>query len=136
MPRGDGTGPMSQGPMTGRNAGFCAGFPVPGYMHPGPGGGRSFGRKGGHGYRHMYYATGLPGWMRFSYDPGWTQSKPFAPPYYQPAVPGYEEASPKNMQNQERKLLEQQADHLEKMRMDIKNRIKALEDEDTVEDEE
>ncbi len=22
-------------------------------------------------YRWMYYATGLPGWMRFGYSPGW-----------------------------------------------------------------
>ena len=34
MPRGDGTGPAGLGPMTGRAAGFCAGFPVPGYMNP------------------------------------------------------------------------------------------------------
>lgn len=25
----------------------------------------------GHGHRNMYYATGLPGWMRFGYSPGW-----------------------------------------------------------------
>jgi hypothetical protein len=23
------------------------------------------------GYRNMYYATGLPGWMRFGYSPCW-----------------------------------------------------------------
>ncbi|MBW1824356.1 MAG: hypothetical protein JRI87_07305 [Deltaproteobacteria bacterium] len=23
------------------------------------------------GHRHMYYSTGLPGWMRFGYSPGW-----------------------------------------------------------------
>jgi len=34
MPRGDGTGPMGLGPMTGRGAGFCAGYPVPGFMNP------------------------------------------------------------------------------------------------------
>ena len=34
MPRGDGTGPAGMGPMTGRAAGFCAGYPVPGYMNP------------------------------------------------------------------------------------------------------
>lgn len=34
MPRGDGTGPLGLGPMTGRVAGFCAGFRVPGYMNP------------------------------------------------------------------------------------------------------
>ena len=34
MPFGDGTGPAGAGPMTGRAAGFCAGYPVPGYMNP------------------------------------------------------------------------------------------------------
>jgi len=34
MPFGDGTGPAGMGPMTGRVAGYCAGFPVPGYMNP------------------------------------------------------------------------------------------------------
>ena len=34
MPHGDGTGPAGLGPMTGRAAGFCAGYSVPGYMNP------------------------------------------------------------------------------------------------------
>jgi len=34
MPAGDGTGPMGMGPMTGRAAGYCAGYPVPGWMNP------------------------------------------------------------------------------------------------------
>jgi len=37
MPRGDGTGPAGMGPMTGRAAGYCAGYPVPGYVNPIPG---------------------------------------------------------------------------------------------------
>jgi len=37
MPRGDGTGPMGMGPMTGRAAGYCAGYPMPGFMNPGGG---------------------------------------------------------------------------------------------------
>jgi len=37
MPRGDRTGPAGLGPMTGRAAGFCAGYPVPGYMNPATG---------------------------------------------------------------------------------------------------
>ena len=30
------------------------------------------------GYRHryMYYATGLPGWMRFGFSPGWIGRSP------------------------------------------------------------
>jgi len=38
MPFGDGTGPMGLGPMTGRAAGYCAGYSVPGYMNPIPAG--------------------------------------------------------------------------------------------------
>ena len=61
MPRGDGTGPMGMGPMTGRGAGFCAGFAVPGYANP-IGYGFGFGR--GRGFSRMFYATGLARWAR------------------------------------------------------------------------
>jgi hypothetical protein len=27
--------------------------------------------RGGNRHRNMYYLTGLPGWMRFGYSPGW-----------------------------------------------------------------
>ena len=37
MPYGDGTGPMGYGPMTGRAAGYCVGYNVPGYINPTPG---------------------------------------------------------------------------------------------------
>jgi hypothetical protein len=65
MPRGDGTGPMGMGPMTGRAAGFCAGYAMPGYANGfyRRGFGMGFGR--GRGWRNMFYATGQPGWIRF-----------------------------------------------------------------------
>jgi len=47
MPFGNGTGPSGMGPMTGRAAGFCAGYPVPGYMNP------VVGRAG-------FYGAGMP----------------------------------------------------------------------------
>jgi hypothetical protein len=71
MPRGDGSGPMGAGPMSGRGAGYCAGFKQPGYLNPGMGqgfrgGGFGFGGGGGgRGRRNRFWATGLPGWMRF-----------------------------------------------------------------------
>ena len=57
MPGGDGMGPMGAGPMSGRAAGYCAGFAVPGYTNAGRGGfwgrgnrfrgaGRGWGRMG------------------------------------------------------------------------------------------
>jgi hypothetical protein len=77
MPGGDGTGPMGRGPMSGRAAGTCAGSGMPGSANPVPGRGfgMGFGRGrgaggrgpvgGGRGWRNMFFATGLPGWMRF-----------------------------------------------------------------------
>jgi len=31
---------------------------------------------GGYGNRNMYYQTGLPGWMRFGFSPGWMERSP------------------------------------------------------------
>jgi len=56
MPRGDGTGPMGSGPMTGRAAGWCGGFAAPGFM--GRGGYGGFGR----GFCRSFGAAVLPGW--------------------------------------------------------------------------
>lgn len=44
MPRGDGTGPMGAGPMTGRAAGYCNDFST-----QNPGNYRGFGRGAGRG---------------------------------------------------------------------------------------
>ncbi|MBN2789263.1 MAG: DUF5320 domain-containing protein [Candidatus Delongbacteria bacterium] len=53
MPRGDRTGPNSEGPMTGRRMGYCAGNDRPGYTESnqyfGRGGG-GFRRRGGRGF--------------------------------------------------------------------------------------
>jgi hypothetical protein len=70
MPFGDRTGPLGFGPRTGRAMGYCSGFPGPGSMNLVPGQGWfGFGRGrgrgwfgGGRGWRHCYWATGLPGW--------------------------------------------------------------------------
>ena len=34
--------------------------------------------RGGNRHRNMYYLTGLPGWMRFGYSPGWGGMPPGA----------------------------------------------------------
>jgi hypothetical protein len=72
--------------MTGRAAGFCAGYPVPGFTNPimGRGGlGRFGGRGRGRGYRNMYYASGFPGWTRNNmdaYNPNVAYASPAIPP--------------------------------------------------------
>lgn len=52
MPGGDRTGPLGAGPMTGRGAGWCAGYAAPGFTNPGfgPGRGRRRGFAGGGGF--------------------------------------------------------------------------------------
>ncbi|HDS44530.1 MAG TPA: hypothetical protein ENN68_00245 [Methanomicrobia archaeon] len=35
---------------------------------------------GGYRRRNMYYLTGLPGWMRFGYSPGWADRSPTGMP--------------------------------------------------------
>lgn len=91
MPRGDRTGPRGFGPMTGRGAGYCAGYPVPGYMNPGMRGGMGYGR--GRGFGRMHYWGG-PGYG--VYGPG------YAP--YPAGYPTVEE---------ERELLSRQVEALE-----------------------
>jgi len=34
----------------------------------------------GYRWRNMYYLTGLPGWMRFGYSPGWIGRSPIGLP--------------------------------------------------------
>jgi Family of unknown function (DUF5320) len=75
MPRGDGTGPRGIGRSSGRGAGYCAGYDMPGFANPVPGRGSGMGSGrgggfagGGRGWRNCFFATGLPGWMRFGGD--------------------------------------------------------------------
>ena len=116
MPYGDGTGPAGMGPMTGRGAGFCAGYSVPGYLNPYPGG-AWFGRRGGgRGWRHWYYATGIPGWARTRMGyPAWGGG---VSPY--PYVP---ELTP----DKEAEMLKNQAQMMQDEISTINERIKELE---------
>ncbi len=122
MPGGDRTGPMGQGPMTGRRAGYCAGFAVPGHMNPEPlgfgrggYGGGGYGRGGGRGYRrrNMFYATGQPGWARG----GWGMDR---------NVPSPVAYAPPTTQD-ESTFLKEQADYFEQALRDIKKRLAELE---------
>ena len=123
MPGGDRTGPAGMGPMTGRGAGYCAGYPTPGYANPIPGrgfggfGGGGWGRGrgggGGWGRRNMFYATGLPRWQRFG-----------------PAVPFYGNAyPPAPSTDDELQALKSQAEYFSNALDEIKKRISELEAE-------
>jgi len=58
MPRGDRTGPMGIGPMTGWGAGYCSGHTVPGKGGVGFGRGRGCGL--GMGWRHGWAFREFP----------------------------------------------------------------------------
>jgi hypothetical protein len=128
MPAGDGTGPSGMGAMTGRRAGYCAGYDVPGYASPMPG--RGFGIGWGHGragggwgrgrgWRHQYYATGVPGWARYGYAPAWgTPSDAAYGPYAASPTP-----------EQETEFLKTQAEWLKEQLDAISQRIAELEQE-------
>ena len=122
MPGGDRKGPNGEGPMTGRRMGFCAGYDMPGYMsgpmgRGGMGYGRGgFGRRRGgfrgrgfaRGWGQGYYPAGLPGWA------------PYNEPYG-PQVPG--DFDPK----EEKAMLEQHIESLERTLKELEKRMKKLE---------
>jgi hypothetical protein len=66
MPGFDRTGPQGAGPRTGRGMGYCSGYYPAGVVNQATGfrGWFGFGRAGGgRGWRHRFFATGLPGWV-------------------------------------------------------------------------
>ena len=128
MPRGDGTGPAGMGPMTGRAAGYCAGYTVPGYANPAggrfPRAGRFFaGGRGGRGYRNWYWATGLTGWQRYNAGmPAW--SGMYAPPVNPVIYPNVVQTM---TTDEEKEMLKEQAGFLKQQIDEIQLRLEELE---------
>lgn len=119
MPRGDGTGPAGLGPRTGRAAGYCTGYEVPGFTNPIPGRGYwGWGRGGGGwGHRNRFYATGLTAWQRPAYGyPGVPVGVRYAMPF-----------SPSVTKEQELDELKGEAEYLKNTLDGIKKRIEELE---------
>ncbi len=114
MPFGDRTGPAGLGPMTGRGAGYCAGFGMPGRFNPWPRG-RFWcwwGLGRGRGWRDWFWATGLPRWARFGF---WN---PFSPPI-----------TPEASKDAEREFLKREAEYLESALKEVKDRLAKLAEE-------
>ncbi|MBN1854842.1 MAG: DUF5320 domain-containing protein [Pirellulales bacterium] len=107
--------------MTGRAAGYCAGYTVPGFMNPVPGGffwDRGCG--GGRGWRNWFYATGSPGWQRAGLGllgVGGVYTAPFAWPFVSAII----------STEQKRELLKRQMEYLTSTLGDIKKRLDELE---------
>jgi len=122
MPGGDRTGPQGMGPMTGRAAGYCAGYNVPGYMNPY--GGRGMGYGGMMGGRGGGFGRGR----------GFGRYVPPAVPAAYPAVPAVPQpgfgAAPYD-ESAELEALRMQAQSLESTLSGIQKRIEALETQGT-----
>ena len=123
MPRGDRTGPMGEGPMTGWGLGLCSGNPTPYYggRGLGRGYGRGYGRGvgwgygrgfgwggGGRGWRNRFYAADVPAWG--SYAPDLPAAAPLTP-------------------EEEAGILKSQAKTMEASIQQINKRLKELEKE-------
>ena len=115
MPAGDRRGPAGMGPMSGRAAGYCAGYDMPGYANPVMGRGRlggcGFGGRWGGG-RDAGYGRGRGmGW-------GWRTAE------YRVPVAGdpYRYPDPED----EIKLLLEESRHLEAELKQMKQRIEEL----------
>ena len=111
MARGNGMGPMEAGPMTGRRAGYCAGFGIPGFANPGTVAGRGMG---------MGYGRGMA--MRYGRGMGMGRRQMYAP-----SVPVNQDltVSPE----QEKNYLSNEKDYLAQELKNIEKRLQELESE-------
>ena len=118
MPRGDGTGPMGTGAMTGHRGGFCSGFAAPGFV--GRSGGR--GSAAGFGRNAAAWGQGYGGGRR-----GWCTTAPAAfLQGRQGAVAGAGRWTAPNPE-MEKAALKSQAEALQAELEFVKNRLENLE---------
>ncbi len=102
MPFGDRTGPLGQGPRTGRGLGYCAGYDTPGYTKPGPGFGRGLGRG-----RRRFWAGPRRAWQ---------------------ALPEYPTRAVELTPEDEKRILKSELETLEAEKKAIEKRLKDMED--------
>jgi len=116
MPAGDRTGPVGQGPRTGRALGYCSGNDAPGYATPG-GAGMGWGMRngGGRGPGRGFRGGGLGRGRAFQPNPPYG-----ADPYWGGA----------QSKEQELKQLKRQAEDLKDAQKNIEKRIEELGKED------
>ena len=124
MPRGNRRGPWGEGPMTGRGAGYCAGYEAPGWMNPigGGGGGRGLGWGRGPGLGGGYGMGWRHGWAG-----RWPVNHPWASVGFGGPTPFY--GAPAHSRESEMSSLREQATHVEGVLNEIRSRIAELEKE-------
>ncbi len=113
MPRGNGTGPMGMGAMTGRGLGYCTGAEISVFDRAVPG--RNVGFGGNRGV-----------WGRGAGGRGW-RNRYFADPTVPMRFSGNAVSSPSAYPAKEKQLLEQQARALQAELDQIKKRLGEME---------
>ena len=122
MPRGNGMGPAGMGPMTGRGAGYCAGYGMPGFANAPRGGfGMGYGRGGGFG---MGRGLGFGRGARWGAGPMPAQGV-YGGPWAAPA--GMSQAAPITDSWGARQISRQEElDYLKSQAMALKNELDAI----------
>lgn len=113
MPRGDGTGPGGMGPMTGRAAGYCAGYGMPGFANPAAGRGR--------------YGYGLG--FRRGYGGGWGARTGYAAPNRAPVYPAAPAYAPAVRPEDEQRMIEDDIKYLKEDLKAMEERLAELKKE-------
>ena len=109
MPGGDRTGPWGLGPRTGRAAGYCAGYNIPGYANLRYS--RGFGRGRGRGFGRGFWGRGRGfGWRGMYPNP----------------APFYPETYPEPSKEEEKVYLEDMVKGLEEEIKMIRERLQEL----------
>jgi len=120
MPGGDRTGPEGRGSRTGRGAGYCSGYHMPGYANsdiPRFGRGFGFGRGMGRGFGRGFWGRGRGFWHRGYYPESYYEQTPR--PYYREP---YTEPNP----GEEKQYLEQMVKDLDEELKHVKDRLQEL----------
>jgi len=134
MPRGDRTGPLGLGPMTGRAMGYCAGYPTPGFMNPWPGMGYGRGSGFGRGFgmgRGIGFGRGR-GWARggfwrfggYPYPPMMPYGDPYTMPYGSPPPSSLTKEEEESFLKDQANILEEQLAQINKSLEELKKQDK------------
>lgn len=127
MPGGDESGPWGRGPMTGRGAGYCAGFNAPGFVRGYAGRGMGYGRGMGRGYDQGGPGRGFGGGRGRGMGRGMGGGYGYYEPDYYPAETDYPAGPyrPEISRNYREPTPEEEKAHLEDI---VKGMERELED--------
>lgn len=122
MPGGNRTGPLGQGPLTGKGMGYCAGSATPGFMSLGSGFGfrRGFGFRSGIG-RGFGFGRGR-GWMQAGF--GRFGGYPYPQDYPNVPMQPLDEEQEMNFLNNQAEMLEDELKQINKRRAALKGNKK------------